>query len=554
MFLFLSYLHAEPIVLNHKLQNYNVLPNVEIYIDKNNNTTIDELINKQFTFIQNTKELLYYHFNHSAFWFRFSIQNDQTQVQNYRLTIPTSWLDKVIFYTLNADGTCTEQISGDRVKYEQKSIKNRSIVFSLSIPKGLNHYYIKVKSNDALQLPIFLTQEQFFQEDEDKLNIYFAFLTGVILMMILYAFFYFIYLKDSLYGIYMGYIFTFILMVLSTHGYLLHYLYRDAFAFNEWIYEFSFIGYLGFMVWFAKEFLEVEHFSPRWNSFLKYLALAHLGILILSPILPYPLVMELGVYSGSITPFILIIPAVLSIKHNKIQTKFYLLGWSINIGSYTLWALGFFAILPYNIFINNANSIGVLFELLIFSLGLVYRVVTLIKSNNKLNTDIRIDALTQVLNRYAFNIEFPLQLKDVRKNGQVFFFAMLDIDNFKLYNDTYGHPQGDEALKRVALILAKQLQRRCDKVYRVGGEEFALVLCEENMSKAHHSIESLRKAIEEEKILFEHSDHNVLTASFGLVGISNKDLDYKEIYKQADMLLYKAKANGRNCVISKEIL
>jgi len=551
---FVLCLYGTPIILDKDVQEYNLVPAVQIYVDHNSSADIQKIINNRYVFEQNRKDLLYYHFSPATYWFKFSLQNNTTQTLHYKVAIPTAWLDDVTLFAVKSDGNYTMQKSGDHVKYREKDIKNRSILFSLDVEKGVHDYYIKIRSDDALQIPMFLMEDHYFQENEDRLNIFFAFVTGIIFMMLVYALFYFISFKDYLYGVYMGYIFTFVVMVLSTHGYFLHYFWRDAFAFNEWIYGLSFIGYLGFMVWFAKEFLQVKSYSQRWDTFLKYLVIGHFGVLLLSPLLPYAFIMELGVYSGAITPFILVIPAIYALRNNNLLTKIYLLGWSINIVFYTLWALSFFALLPYTLFLNNANSIGVVIELLIFSMGMIYRVENIVKSNRKLHSDLKTDALTHVLNRHAFNMEFPLRLQQVQKEGGTLFFVMLDIDNFKLYNDTYGHPQGDAALKQIASLLDRHLKRHCDKIYRLGGEEFALLLCEESMEKTEALVNRLREAIVDENIDFENVPEGILTASFGLVGVSgSSDIDYMTVYKHADALLYQAKENGRNCLMSQEI-
>ena len=552
--IFFINIEANVVKLDSTIQEYNLVPYVEIYIDVNNSVGLDEILSENIKFEKNDADLLYYHFNKSTFWFHFSIDNKNKQLQNYILHIPTAWLDRVALYSVTNDDTYTVQYSGDHVPSHEKKIKNRSIVFSV-IPKiGVSEYYIQVDSLDALQIPIFLTKGDVFEENKDKLNLFFAFITGIIFMMFLYSFFYYVYLKNYLYGIYSGYILTFLAVVLSTHGYFLHYLYPDNFRFNEWVYFVSFVSYIGFMAWFAKEYLEVKSFSKKWNIVLHYIVIYHFALVLLSPFLSYPFLMQLGIISGMVVPFILIIPALYSLKYKNIWTKFYLLGWSINMVFYTLWALSFFAILPYTLFLNNANSIGVLLELLILSLGMIYRVETIMKSNIKLKDDVQTDPLTQVRNRYAFNIEFPLRVQEAKTNGEKIFFAMLDIDNFKLYNDTYGHPKGDEALKTVANLIDSNLHRTCDKIYRLGGEEFAILICAENMDKAVLLVEKLRLSIEAKKIIFSNVERKILTASFGLLGIdSSFDIDELKIYKYADELLYKAKEQGKNCVFSKEL-
>ena len=547
-------LMAKPIIVKSDMDAFNIVPYVNIYKDTHHQYTIETILKNPPSFTKSRSKLLYYHFDDAAFWFEFTLLNPTTTAKEYMLSVPTAWLDSVVLYSIKPDGNYTIQQSGDRVKAADKSIKNRSIAFHLNVSQGSNHFYIKIESQDALQLPMFIYSLENFYTSEDIQNLFFAFVTGTIFMMLLYAFFYFVYLKDYLYGIYIGYLVTFIVMVLSTHGYFLHYLWVDHFDFNEWIYSIGFIGYLFFMLWFAKEFLQTKVTSPLSNTLLKIAIVIHLTVLLLSPILPYPLIMQFGVISGAITPFVILIPALLSYKKNSFLTKFYLIGWSINILFYAVWALSFFAILPYTILLNNANSIGVLIELLILSLGMVYRVDTIVKFNAKLSSDVKTDALTNVANRYAFNTDFPLYVQQAQQHNRSLYFAMLDIDNFKLYNDSYGHPKGDEALKEVAKILKDKLSRSCDKVYRLGGEEFGLVICEHSMQQAIASVEKIRQAIESHGIEFDQSDTKVLTASFGLIGIRNtKESDYTAIYKAADELLYNAKNSGRNKIIHKQL-
>ena len=555
IFLFLfGTLHAQNITLDPTVETYNLVPLVDIAIDPTNKITIDTILDHALLFEKSQKDFFYFHFSDKSYWFRFSLTNTQASTLSYRLNIPTAWLDEVTLYSIHSDGSYTQAQSGDQVPQKDLALHNRSIVFDLPVAQGAHLYYLKVQSKDALQIPIFLTQNETFYREESLLNIFFGLMSGIVFMMMLYAIFYYIYLRDHLYAIYAGYIFLFMMMVLSTHGYFLHYLWPDAFWFNERFYAFSFIGYLGFMTWFAKEFLNVKAFSPFWNKALIYATIFHLSLVLLSPVLPYTLVMQIGVATAAIIPFVLIIPTVLAIKSGQKWAKFYLFGWIPNTIFYTLWALSFFAILPYSLFLNNANSIGIVIELLIFSLGMVYRVEEIVRSEYRLSNDIKIDALTQVFNRYAFNREFPERLKITKFEQQNLYFVMLDVDSFKLYNDTYGHPMGDEALKIITATLSENLQRSCDNIYRLGGEEFGLLLCAGKSEKVTDMVEFLRASIEAKQITFKGSKTGVLTVSFGLIIVRPEtEVDYTQVYQYADELLYQAKAQGRNCVVSKTV-
>jgi len=551
---FLSILQAEVLLLDKETEKYNLVPIVEIAIDSNDTADIETLLEHTLRFKKSEQDFFYFHFDPKNYWFRFSLENPYTETLDYRLNIPTAWLDEVRLYTFHDDGSYTLERSGDHVPQKELALPNRSIVFALDVTPGEHLYYLRIHAEDALQIPIFLTQRETFYREENVLNLFFGVITGIIIMMILYSLFYYIYLRDHLYAIYAGYIFLFIMMVLSTHGYFLHYLWPDAFWFNERFYIFSFIGYLGFMTWFAKEFLNVKAFSLFWEKTLSSIALFFFGLVLLSPLLPYALVMQIGVAMAAVVPFLLLIPTLLAIRSGQKWAKFYLFGWVPNIIFYTLWALSFFALIPYSLFLNNANSIGIVIELLIFSLGMVYRVEEIVRSEYQLSNDIKKDALTQVANRYAFNQEFPELLDTAKAAGQYIYFVMLDVDAFKLYNDSYGHPMGDEALKEIASALSSRLQRSCDRIYRLGGEEFGLLLCADRSEKIEEMVESLRESIEARQIPFTESDTKVVTASFGLIMVRpDTKVDYTEVYQHADRLLYQAKAQGRNCVVSQVI-
>ena len=124
----------------------------------------------------------------------------------------------------------------------------------------------------------------------------------------------------------------------------------------------------------------------------------------------------------------------------------------------------------------------------------------------------------------------------------------LDIDHFKLVNDTHGHPAGDDVIRRVAKIAEDIAKRPSDSVCRYGGEEFSLILPATDESGAMQIAESIRMAIADTPI---HTCAGPLdiTASFGVASqIASTDSDEKMLVSLADKALYLAKENGRNRV------
>jgi len=132
---------------------------------------------------------------------------------------------------------------------------------------------------------------------------------------------------------------------------------------------------------------------------------------------------------------------------------------------------------------------------------------------------------------------------------------MIDIDYFKQYNDTYGHQKGDIALQQVALSLEKSFQRSSDIIFRLGGEEFAILTSETSMKRIIDSANNACKNLYKERI--EHSESKTaknLTFSIGIALVDNKsNANYDEIYKKSDEALYQAKDRGRNQVYDIEV-
>lgn len=157
------------------------------------------------------------------------------------------------------------------------------------------------------------------------------------------------------------------------------------------------------------------------------------------------------------------------------------------------------------------------------------------------------DALTGLYNRrYIFN-ELENQLKIARRNERALSIAVLDIDNFKQINDTYGHPAGDEFLKKVAFVINHSLREQ-DIPGRIGGEEFLIVLPETNQSGAFNMANRIRLQIEASDINYNGNKIRA-TISAGVSQCNRKTRTAQTLFQAADRALYEAKKSGKNKVI-----
>lgn len=176
---------------------------------------------------------------------------------------------------------------------------------------------------------------------------------------------------------------------------------------------------------------------------------------------------------------------------------------------------------------------------------------TLKHLNLKLEQASYTDSLTALFNRRYFNVIYEREFKRALRSNTPFVFMMLDIDFFKQYNDTYGHLQGDLALQAVSKVLKTVLQRPGDYPFRLGGEEFGIILSDTDCKNARIMGEKVRTSIEHLKI--EHKGSKILpTLSVSIGGICivpTVDMGEDALIHTADTNLYVAKERGRNQVV-----
>ena len=178
------------------------------------------------------------------------------------------------------------------------------------------------------------------------------------------------------------------------------------------------------------------------------------------------------------------------------------------------------------------------------------------KANKKLENITYTDTLTSLYNRRYFNLIYEKEFKRAKRANSHITFMMVDIDFFKQYNDTYGHLEGDNALKAVAKVLQETLQRPSDYVFRLGGEEFGVLLSETNEPDSTKLAETICDAVRAREIEHKNSSVNeFVTISIGVICcVADDTLDDKNLLNRADEMLYEAKGSGRNrCVVTTNI-
>lgn len=170
----------------------------------------------------------------------------------------------------------------------------------------------------------------------------------------------------------------------------------------------------------------------------------------------------------------------------------------------------------------------------------------ILENNELLEHEVKLDPLTRLYNRMAYKEMLPQIMEECRSSYLRLSIAVLDIDEFKQVNDTYGHAVGDRVLVMISQIIK---QAASDEFYafRIGGEEFVLVFPELSVDEASKICEKLLLKIE--KLMFTEMSGSGVTGSCGIAGMTHTGMSPLELFKIADKALYKAKNSGKNKII-----
>ncbi|WP_064712281.1 diguanylate cyclase [Rhizobium bangladeshense] len=162
------------------------------------------------------------------------------------------------------------------------------------------------------------------------------------------------------------------------------------------------------------------------------------------------------------------------------------------------------------------------------------------------------DGLTGIVNRRAFDEAFARETAGSARKNTPFSLLMVDIDRFKAYNDTYGHPAGDQCLRVVSKCLRQSVSRPADIVARYGGEEFAVFLPDTSARGAMIVAEQFARRLAQENIIHSGSEFGRVTASIGISCATGATLrtSPNRLLAEADAALYEAKAQGRNRILA----
>lgn len=174
------------------------------------------------------------------------------------------------------------------------------------------------------------------------------------------------------------------------------------------------------------------------------------------------------------------------------------------------------------------------------------------KANQQLDLMAKLDPLTRLGNRRMLDHLLEQTCEQATSEAVNYGVILLDLDHFGLFNNCYGHLEGDIALMRIGNILSQHAQSERELFCRIGGEEFLLLIAHRSVEEIQSLAESIRYSIAAERILHQQNpDGELLTVSIGYAVSRYKpcEVQFDQLYAEADKALYQAKSQGRNQVV-----
>jgi len=439
----------------------------------------------------------------------------------------------------------------------QEPVKHSSLVTVFQPAKYLTFLFDHSSTHKTAYIR--LTTEQTFQfslkaRSFDELplyfmgnNLFFGLVAGMLFLAMIYNFAIGLNAKEPVYLYYAFYVFCNLLYSLVMEGY-------SRLLFPEWgssalVSNTTTILVVLSAIFFIRQFLDTKVSLPRFDVLLRAVIVIFIAWMICLNFVPDIYAYLLTIVLGNTSPVLALIAGILSYRQGHPMARYFLIAWMFFLISAGCWGWMWLGIIEPREWVVWFYLLGTLLEVVLLSMVLGFRFSTLKAQTQTLHAAksryrelSETDELTKVFNRRGFIRNVERQIRN-NQNGALIWLA-LDVDNFKRFNDQYGHPAGDELLEKMGNLLNKK-GRKDNVVGRIGGEEFAVLLVNCSLPDAEHFINRLLVDFSLIKVTTEQGQQVSTTLSIGATAIESGE-KIEKVWKRADKLLYQAKEQGRN--------
>lgn len=524
----------------------------------------------------------------SAWWLRLTLRHDGDAPLHRLLRVDNPRVDRLTVVALRDGRAVQHWETGDRRPFDTRPVPHHAFVFPIELPPGRPvELLVRVDSHDGYQMlmPLALLSDTALQAQTQGHTLLMGLYYGGLGLLLLYHLCLLAITREPSLGLYAAYLAALIVCRVAFEGHAAQYLWPDApVVANQSLlvaYSLSVVLFGVLLMVNLRPFLAGH---PRLRA--AGWALVALNALPIPMALAGHYAATLRVINPATFASILFAMAVsvAAWRRGYAHTRWFLLGGGCVLLGLLAERLRLQSLLPDHPLFAYSMAFGSVAQALFIAgalaeglnrlkadklaaeqlareaearlneqLGaLVHeRTQALEAANERLNRLAITDELTGAHNRRHFEHEFAQALSQVQRGGGAMGLCLFDLDHFKGYNDRYGHPAGDEVLRCVTLAVQSTAKRASDRLFRIGGEEFALLMAGRDRDAMARFVEQLRQELE--ALALPHADNaaGVVTASFGLAWLApvppgQPAPEAQALYRFADRLLYRAKAQGRN--------
>ena len=534
----------------------------------------------------------------SPYWFRVSLTNpsDQRLTPYFEIGYPV--LRHIEFYQVR-DGTVVDRrLMGNARPFPERPLEHRNFIIPLELAPGETlTVYMRVLTGSSMQLPLTLWNPEAFQVYEQSDLLFQGIYYGIAIAMILYHCFVFIALRERTFFYYLGYITAMPLFLATLGGLSYQYLWPQATWWNDQLMMIFLHSVVIFGSFFTLRFLSIgRHSHPIIHGTILSVAIVA-GIIILAALaIPFAYIVLPSIVLTFIACSLMLIVGIVRLLEGDFPARYYTLAWCFMLFGGIVLALNKLALVPNNVFTQNAVQVGSALGVILLSIAIADRLnkekqtaleaqqmalreeknarlaqaetlkvqeeantrleervrertEELETANAKLKEFSTTDSLTGLKTRGYFEEAFMTYCVEAFRYQQPLSLLAMDIDHFKVFNDTYGHLVGDQCLRVVAETIASVVTRSTDLLARYGGEEFVAVLPDTTAEGARCVAERIRKNVASTPS--QVSDQRItITISIGVTSRTPENPDMsQQLFEEADRALYQAKKADRNQVV-----
>jgi diguanylate cyclase (GGDEF)-like protein len=527
-------------------------------------------------------------FQNGAYWFHIRLLNHSQREQRWLLVQQYALSDHLDVYANYPDGRAEHWKGGDSMPFnEGRSIRYRHPNVLLDLPHEQPvDVFVRVQSQSSMQVPLTLYTQSAFTEMSRDAQLGMGVYYGILLALFFYNMVLWLTLRDSSYFWYLLHISAFGLVLFTLNGLGFEYLWPGS----TWMADKSVplsicLAQVG-MQQFTRTFLGLHERWRMGDRISLGIIAFYLLLGVAATQLPYNVSTPIASASVFISISWVAMLGLVVVRRGYKPAIIFLLAWAMFLLGTGVFTAVAFGLLPKIFITEYGKEIGSALEMLLLSIGLGYRYSALRSENERIIRESRDqleqkvsvrtaelsnalgqladaharlressqrDGLTGLHNRAYFREGFEGLLSQAR-SGRRLSLLMIDLDHFKQINDRYGHLVGDECLRWAAGVIGQTLRQHNALLARFGGEEFVVALPGMDLESAAGVAEDLRTRLRSEPFRCQGQTIAV-TASFGVHAVDTHMKGGVEAALQiADDALYRAKADGRDCVRTSDVL